>query len=33
MGVLKINQLSISSAPQIFEKQVGELISEGELIF
>ena len=31
-GILKINQLNISSAPQILNKQVGELLSEGELI-
>ena len=31
-GILKIDQLNISSAPQILNKQVGELLSEGELI-
>ena len=31
-GTLKINQLSISSALQILNKQVGELLSEGEII-
>ena len=31
-GILKINQLSISSALQILNKQVGELLSEAEII-
>ena len=32
-AILKINQLNISSVFEIFEKQVVELLSEGELIF
>ena len=33
MGIFEINQLNISSASQILEKVVGEILSEGELIF
>ena len=32
-GILKNNQLNIGSASQIFEKGVGELLPERELIF
>ena len=32
-GILKINQYYISSASLVLQKQPGELISEGELIF
>ena len=31
-GILKIYQLNINSASQILQKEVGELISEVELI-
>ena len=32
-AMLRINQLSLSSASQVLEKRIGELLSEGELIF
>ena len=32
-GILNINQLNINSASQILQKLLGELKSQGELIF
>ena len=33
MGIFEINQLNIRSASQLLEKEVGEILSEGKLIF